>query len=99
MCGPFYENPMPPLPDCDEPHKVPSGFWKIIAVADGGTLRVAAFIMGQTTPRTSPLIDHLTTVDAIEQRTHLDFFWQLPDAEESALESVDHASWVQGWCN
>jgi len=36
----------PPLPNCDEPHKVPSGFWKIVAVEDAGTPRIAAFIMG-----------------------------------------------------
>ena len=74
MVGPPYESPMPPLPDCDEPHKVPSGFWKIVAVNDLGTLRVAAFIMEQDAARSSPVIDHLTTVDAMEQRAGLNCF-------------------------
>jgi hypothetical protein len=26
-------------------------------------------------------------------------FWQLPDAEEDALERDDHAAWPQQWCN
>jgi len=60
---------------------------------------MAAFIMGQTTPRTSPLIDHLVTVDEIEQRSGLDFFWQLPDAEENAMESVENLAWAQSWVN
>jgi hypothetical protein len=50
-------------------------------------------------PRTSPLIDHLTTVDEIAQRSGLDFFWQLPDAEENAMEAVRNLSWTQSWLN
>ncbi len=72
---------MPPLPDCDETHKAPSGFWQIVAVNGLGTLRVAAFIMDQATARTSPVIDHVVTVDAVEQRAGLDFLWQMPDTD------------------
>jgi endonuclease G len=99
MCGPLYEAPMPPLPKCDEPHRVPSGFWKIVAVPDGKILRVAAFIMGQTAPRTSKAMDYLTTVDEIEQRSGLDFFRQLPDAQEKTLESAKDPTWVQTWAS
>ncbi len=90
---------MPPMPNCDEPHKVPSGFWKIVAVQDGSTLHVAAFIMEQATARKSPAIDHLTTVDEVEQRSGLDFFWQLPDAEENAMEAVKDLTWAQSQLN
>ena len=38
-------------------------------------------------------MNHLVTVDAVEQRTGLDFFWQLPDAEEDAMEAVN---WPEG---
>jgi endonuclease G len=87
------------LPHCDEVHQVPSGFWKIVAVDDFGALRVAAFIMEQNTARTSPVIDHLETVDTVEQRTGLDFFWELPDVQESALEAADNAPWALTWVN
>ena len=30
LVGPLYERPMAPLPNCDEPHKVPSHFWAMI---------------------------------------------------------------------
>jgi endonuclease G len=86
---------MPPLPNCDEPHKVPSGFWKIVAVPDGGILRVAAFIMEQNATRKSPAIDHLATVDEVERRSGLDFFWQ-PDPEEDALEAMKDLAWRRG---
>ncbi len=99
MAGPLYEADMPPLPNCDEPHKVPSGFWKIVAVQGGGMLHVAAFIMGQDTARKSPAIDHLTTVDEIERRSGLNFFWQLPDAEENAMEAASNTTWAGSWVN
>ncbi len=99
MTGPLYEAPMPPLPKCDEPHIVPSGFWKIVAVQEGGTLQVAAFIMEQSTARKSAAIDHLTTVDEVERWSGLDFFWQLPDAEEDTTEAVKNLAWVQSWVN
>lgn len=88
MTGPLYEADRPPLPHCDESHRVPSGFWQIVAVDDLGTLRVAAFVMEQGTARTAPVIDHLTTVDTVEQRTGLEFFWMMPDADEAAMEGT-----------
>ncbi len=99
IIGPLYEPPMPPLPKCDEPHRVPSGFWRIVAVNDLGTLRVAAFIFQQDTVRTSPVMDHLVTVDAVERRSGLDFVWQLPDADEAAMESAGNAAWAGSWVN
>ena len=99
MIGPLYESAMPPLPNCDEPHTVPSGFWRIVAVNDLGTLRVAAFIFPQDTARRSPIMDHLTTVDTVEQRSGLDFFWQLPDADENAMEAANNTTWASSWVN
>ena len=99
MTGPLYEADMAPLPNCDEPHRVPSGFWKIVAIQDGAALHVAAFIMEQSTVRKSPAIDHLTTVDEVERRSGLDFFWQLPDGEENALEAAKDLAWARSWAN
>jgi hypothetical protein len=44
-------------------------------------------------------IDPLTIVDEIEQRSGLDFLWQLPDAEENAMEAGNDLAWAQGWVN
>lgn len=60
-------------------------------------LRVAAFILEQDAKRKSPVIDHLTTVDAVEQRAGLDFFWQMPDGDEAAMENADNAAWAGSW--
>jgi len=97
MSGPIYEVNMPPLPHCDEPHQVPSAFWKIIAVNEPRALHVAAFIMEQTAPRESRTVDYLTTVDEVELRTGLNFFWLLPIEDQDTLESVKPVPWVLDW--
>lgn len=97
MAGPIYEVNMPPLPHGDQPHKVPSAFWKVVAVRDRSTLRVAAFIMEQTAPRESRVIAYLTTVDDVERRSGLDLFWELPNPDQDVLESLKATAWVQGW--
>ncbi|MCP4991762.1 MAG: hypothetical protein GY928_38590 [Colwellia sp.] len=53
ITGTLYEKDMPMLPGADEPHKIPSGYWKIIIkpsknLAD---IKTAAFIFNQDTPR------------------------------------------------
>ncbi len=40
-------------------------------------------------------MDHLTTMDEVERRSGLDFFWQLPDAMEAAKD----LAWAQSWVN
>lgn len=105
MSGPLYERDMPPLRQAHRPHKVPSAFWMIIAVAGKENptnirdLHVAAFLMDQETPRTSGLRDHLVTVDEVEKRSKLDFFWQLSDPDQKKLESQKDTAWVQEWLN
>jgi endonuclease G len=42
LTGPLFERVLPPMPGADERHRVPSGYWKVIATQDG---RMAAFIM------------------------------------------------------
>ncbi|MEQ9190540.1 MAG: DNA/RNA non-specific endonuclease [Alphaproteobacteria bacterium] len=74
LTGPLYERPMTPLPGADEPHLVPSGYWKIIAVKDGDQVAVAAFIFEQETPRSAGYCDGLTTVSDIEARSRLMMF-------------------------
>lgn len=86
ITGPVFERSMPSLPKADEPHKVPSGFWKIVAIEGGEGIEVAAFFMDQDTPRADDHCDHETTVDELEAKSGLDFFWDLEDAAEDALE-------------
>lgn len=87
MTGPVYERTMPQLPKADEAHRIPSGYWKIVAIESDGEIQVAAFFFDQDTPRSANICDHLTTVDEIENKTSLDFFWELDDTLEGEIES------------
>jgi endonuclease G len=77
MTGLVYLRDMPPLPKADEPHKVPSGYWKIVSIQDAGSLKVASFFFDQETQRKELYCDHLTTIADIESKTGLRFFHEL----------------------
>ncbi len=64
-----------------------------MAVQDGVTLHVAAFIMEQTAARTSPVIDHLTTVDEVERRSRLDFFSEPSDTKTAHRKPKASIHW------
>ena len=88
--GPLYERPMPPLPGADEPHVVPSGYWKVVSVAREGGAWAAGFVFDQDTPREARHCDqrHQTTVREIERRTGLDFFHGLAQARQDIIETA-----------
>ncbi len=87
ITGPLFEREMPPLPGANESHEVPSGYFKVVAITEGESLRVAAFIMDQETPGSDSHCDYGVTVHEVESRAQLDFFVALPDAREGLLES------------
>ncbi len=69
MTGPLYEWPMAKLPSTDKDHRVPSGYWKIVAAQSGSNVQVAAFYFYQDTPRRANYCDHMKTVDEIERKS------------------------------
>lgn len=75
LTGPLFERVMPPLPKADERHRVPSGYWKVVATADG---RLAAFIMDTAAPRSLDHCDARVTLDEVELRSRLALFPRLP---------------------
>lgn len=97
MTGPLYERDMLPLPGANEPHRVPSGYWKIIVVPgkNVSSLKVAAFVFDQDTPRNDEVIGHINTIDNVEKRSGLDFLRELPDDLEEKIESSDNKEWVK----
>ncbi|UCE26769.1 MAG: DNA/RNA non-specific endonuclease [Candidatus Coatesbacteria bacterium] len=100
MTGPLYENPMPQLPGADEPHTVPSGFWKIVAIQPEfgyAAISVAGFIFDQDAPADADVLDHLVTVDEIEERSGLDFMRELPDDVEDEIERAKDKKWAAEW--
>jgi endonuclease G len=88
VTGPLYERSMPMLPKSDEPHQIPSGYWKVVAIQKDDGIDVAAFIMEQETARNANYCAHRVTVDTVEQRSGLDFFAALPDGAEEQVVRV-----------
>ena len=88
MTGPVYLRDMPPLPKTDEPHKLPSGYWKIVSIQDGGSLKVASFFFDQEAQRKELYCDHMTTIADIESKTGLKFFHELSQATVNELRQA-----------
>jgi endonuclease G len=76
--------------------EIPDAFYKIyITEASAGKPSVAlGFLMPQTVNGNEPLAQFVTSIDNIEAQTGLDFFAQLDDRTEAALEAaVDPQPW------
>lgn len=87
MTGPLYERHMDPLPQADEPHLVPSGYWKVLAVEQSGNISVAAFVFDQNTSRSADVCAHTVTVREVEQRSGLNLFHALERTQQDAVET------------
>ena len=57
--------------------------------------QVAAFIFPQDTPRNAKVFAHLTTIRAIEEKTKLNFLWELEDSIENTVETTDDSAWIK----
>lgn len=82
LTGPLYEREMPTLPGADEPHRVPSGYWKIISLLRGDELEVAGFVLDQEVPRKADFCDRAyeASVAGIAVRSGLAFTPELERA-------------------
>ncbi len=78
---------MTPLPKADEAHMVPSGYWKVVSVDHNATVKVAAFVFEQDTPRNANYCDKLKSVNEIEDRSGLEFFHALKDDKQEQLKA------------
>lgn len=83
--GPLYERRMKPLPAGPKYHRVPSGYWKVIALPDG---RMSAFIMDQNTPRNANHCDYRVPLVEVELRSRLFLFPRRGASELSTLDNL-----------
>jgi endonuclease G len=81
--GPLFERLMTPLPAGPALARVPSGYWKVVALADG---RVAAFVFDQATPRTFNYCDGRVSLTHVVLRSRLILF---PMANTASFRSLD----------
>lgn len=93
MTGTLYEKQMPSLPNANEPHRIPSGYWKILAISNNPKINdirsfaIFGFIFEQTTPTKSPLKSHLVSIKEIEKRSKLNFLWEVPAIQQATIEA------------
>ena len=100
MTGPLYESGSPCpgnppansfcLPNADEPHRIPSGYGKIVATGepdDASSVRAVAFAFDQGTPSGVNFRTHIVSIEAVEQRSGLEFFREMMATEQAAIEA------------
>ncbi|WKK77045.2 DNA/RNA non-specific endonuclease [Marivirga salinae] len=95
MTGPLYDGEsIGTLPGSDEAHKIPTGYWKIVALKEEGDyINAASFIFEQQDAKKT-ISDALVTIDQIEERSALDFFWMFQSNKETALEANLNKEWA-----
>ena len=98
MTGPLYNRIMPKLPNADEEHTLPSGYWKVvISITGTKTFEHAAFIMDQESGRTDKVLSKLVSIDEVEKQSGLDLLWELPDSKGSSVEADKNSGWASTW--
>lgn len=90
LTGPLYEREMPSLPEADETHRVPSGYWKVIISSDGAS--ASGFIFDQVTPRDARYCDYAVSIAEIEHRARLQVLPQRTRATASLLAALGCAN-------
>jgi len=89
LTGPLYEADMDPLPEADEPHRIPSGYWKVLFIGDTPQQAShAAFVMSQATPFNAGFCDYQVTVEEIEKRAGLKLWSDLPADQAVPLKAA-----------
>lgn len=89
VTGPLFEWQMAKLPATDKDHRVPSAYWKIVALREDDDVKVAAFYFYQDTPKRADYCDHMRPVRFIENKAGLDFFSEMASEVEEELETAE----------
>jgi endonuclease G len=92
ITGPIFEAIMPSLPHTLKVHMIPSGYFKIVYIEDGSSIRAGAFIMGQDATSASDLEDFIVSIDDVETRSGLTLF---PDLiAPPSFKADEDGDWV-----
>ena len=87
VTGTLYERSVGTLPAADEPHVIPSGYWKVVAIESSSGIVAAGFLMHQNTPRSANYCAHNVLIREVERRSRLDLFPQLSGLRQIAVET------------
>ncbi|MDN2663049.1 DNA/RNA non-specific endonuclease [Psychromonas sp. 14N.309.X.WAT.B.A12] len=87
VSGPLYEWSFGELPEADESHIIPSGYFKVVITDVNGWVEASAFIMEQNAQRADDFCTTEVTVDEVESRSGLDIMPSLAAYKESSVEA------------
>lgn len=88
VTGPLYEYFFANLPEANESHTVPSGYFKVVAtISSSGFVDASGFIMEQTSGRSDNYCFKEVTIDEIEVRSGLNIMPSLPSFREIPVET------------
>jgi endonuclease G len=83
LTGPLYEGRPIVMPGADETHRLPTGYWKVIATDAG---EVSAFIFEQDTPRNVNFCTKRVPLSEVELRAILRLFPRLRERRFTSLD-------------
>lgn len=86
VTGPVYDEERQMMPGWPPLVEIPDAFYKIYIVPEEHGLKALAFVLPQSATRDQPLGRYAVPVDIVEEITGLDFFPDLEDGREAALE-------------
>tara|TARA_B100000519_G_scaffold105273_1_gene91268 strand:- start:366 stop:1124 length:759 start_codon:yes stop_codon:yes gene_type:complete len=86
VSGPLYEWYFATLPEADESHSIPSGYFKVVITDVNGWVEASAFILEQNAARSDNFCATEVTVNEVESRTGLNIMPSLPSYKENAVE-------------
>lgn len=87
VCGPVYKNGRLKKIGRERRISVPDGFFKVVLCLNSGREKAIGFYYANRSGK-QPMEGAACSVDAIEEMTGMDFFVNLPDKQETRLESA-----------
>lgn len=86
ITGPSYLDPFDKLPEADERHQVPGGFWKVVMYGD----KIESYYFGQDTPGDADFRLGRTRLEEVSAWSGLDLSFLLSRYQEGQIpESID----------
>lgn len=83
--GPLFERLMKSMPSGPSYHRVPSGYWKVVALSDG---RMTAFIMDQNSPQGGGHCNYRVPLHHVELRARLFLFPRRGTVQPGSLDAL-----------
>jgi len=86
VSGTLYEWNFGTLPQADESHVIPSGYYKVLMTDTNGTITASAYIMEQNLSKTANFCLREVTIDEVERRAGINIMPELPASNEVGVE-------------